>query len=111
MKLEEMIVLVEGCESVPELRMRLHQIAQHYGFENFAFLDIGDLGRLAPFYLTTVRADWERDYQAEGFVNHDPMLSRVCKSKLPFTWRDVCGAPPKGVRNSGVKSCFCWKSD
>lgn len=100
-KLDEYLSLIESCRTITELRDRLHEIAQGYGFDSFSFIDVRDPTKNIPFFVTTVSSAWDSDYRANGFVHVDPILPVVRRSNLPFSWSDVPLPDRRGKRKPG----------
>lgn len=100
-KLEEHLAAIESCVTIGEVRARLHEIAQHYGFESFSFVDVGDPAKEVPFFITTTNQSWDQDYRSNNFVHVDPILPVVRRSNLPFLWSDIPPPERRGKRKPG----------
>lgn len=102
MRLDEAIDIIEGCNSLEELRSKFHEVVQHYGFASFAFVDVGSPGIDNPLVIATTDKAWDDEYRSNGFVHMDPVLSVVRRTNTPFTWRDVPLPIRKGKRKPGA---------
>lgn len=87
--LHESIASIESCASLEELKTRLHNIIQNYGFSGFAFIDAGRPELDIPFYDGTFPPSWERAYIQNDFVHVDPALAKVRRTNTPFTWSSL----------------------
>src|SRR5437870_2068501 len=97
MDLQALITEIERCDSVDELRSKLHKAVQDLGFAAFGFVDAGRVGRgEAPFYIGTGGPKWEREYVSNGFASVDPCLKIARRTNTPFTWSSVALPQPQG---------------
>ncbi|MBV6632701.1 MAG: LuxR family transcriptional regulator [Alphaproteobacteria bacterium] len=78
---------------IDSLQAGYSDAAASLGFGAYSYVDLqripDETGPL-PFFISTVREDFIRDYNAARFLSHDPVLRRAINSNTPFTWFD-CG--------------------
>ena len=103
MRLIDAVALIETCDSVEALKAALQTIIERLGFASYAFLDLGDPGLNNPFVVNTVSKAWDADYRSNGFVHVDPILSKVLRENVPFTWADVRLPLQIGRRKSAAR--------
>jgi DNA-binding CsgD family transcriptional regulator len=89
MKINNVIADIEACDTILQLKITLQLIAENYGFSAFDFVDAGQPHVDQPFHMGTSGTAWESEYIDNGFIHHDPMVSLVRRSNVPFTWSSV----------------------
>lgn len=99
--LDEFLAAIASCQTVAQVRARVDEIAQAYGFASFSFVDVGDPSQDLPFYITTIDPAWDEDYRSNNFLAVDPILPFVRRSNLPFLWSDVPPPARRGKRKPG----------
>jgi DNA-binding CsgD family transcriptional regulator len=85
---------VETAASVEDLKIKLQNIIEDFGFSGFSFLDAGRPHLDEPFYFGTTGAAWENEYRRNGFVHVDPCIARARRTSAPFSW-DSARLPPR----------------
>jgi len=87
--LEEAIGDIEAAVSLDGLRGTMQRVCESYGFASFSFVDAGRPHEDVPFYFHNAGKAWEDTYKDNGFVHVDPMVARVRRTNIPFTWDGV----------------------
>ena len=102
MKLDEAVALVEGCDSLSDLRQALQSIAEDYGFASYNFIDAGRPDLDVPYYLGTTGTEWETTYRDNQFVHVDPYIAKARRFNLPFDWASISLPKPRQGPRSGL---------
>jgi DNA-binding CsgD family transcriptional regulator len=94
MDLDSLLSDLESSSTVEEANNALAVIIRDLGFDSGTYIDANPTirdpaGTVARYYFTTCRTDWTGTYIAEGFVSADPVMARVPRTILPFTWSET----------------------
>ncbi|MBJ7416906.1 MAG: LuxR family transcriptional regulator [Niveispirillum sp.] len=89
--LDDALGAIEESRDLDGLHATFDALSSQLGFASFSYIDIRELraGDGLPFYQTSVRADFARTYEDEGFILHDPVFARVASTNTPFLWTDL----------------------
>ena len=79
---------VEGIGSAHGLAGPIERAASELGFPYFAYfaLDRRPASAMSTTIVANVPAAWCDLYLAEGYYNHDPVITRCIGTNLPFEW-------------------------
>ena len=102
MRLDEAVDRLERCADLDELKVAMHGIAQDYGFASFGFVAVDAPEIDVPFWMATSDERWNADYERNGFLADDPVVRRVRRSNMPFSWSDVTLPLRLGKRKPGA---------
>jgi DNA-binding CsgD family transcriptional regulator len=105
--LDEAISSIDAASSIPELTAILQRVAENSGFASYAFVDVSVVGDQEPLLIQTNRADWDRTYRSEKFLEHDPALDLARRTNVPFDWSSLPLPERRGKRIPGaLKTLF-----
>ncbi|MEM6903573.1 MAG: LuxR family transcriptional regulator [Pseudomonadota bacterium] len=79
----------ESAESIIALQALYSDMTAEFGFDAHSYVDLRRVPEPddpIPFFTTTVREDFIRDYNAENFLSVDPVVRHAMRSTTPFTW-------------------------
>ncbi|MBP7336776.1 LuxR family transcriptional regulator [Niveispirillum sp.] len=82
---------IQACDNLDRLHGVFLSLCRRLGFASFSYVDVRGLrsGEVLPFFQTSVRTDFARTYQDEGFILHDPVFNRAATTNAPFRWSDL----------------------
>ncbi len=100
--LDEPIADIEACTTLDELRAKLQQIIEEYGFSAFEFLDAGQPHTDLPFHFGSSGEAWQQEYIRNNFVVVDPCVSQARKTNVPFNWTSIKLPSFNGRRKPGA---------
>lgn len=89
--LDDALSRIQACADLDGLRGIFLDLTRQLGFASFSYIDVrgARTGAAIPFFQTSVRDDFARLYQEEGFAVHDPVFARAATTNAPFRWADI----------------------
>lgn len=78
---------VEGADTRQDLHSTLPDIRDYFGIGHVAYLWLDTSG--IPFLCTTYSERWNRRYQAQDHIRHDPVIAGCLPSFRPVDWKQL----------------------
>jgi|GEM_PF-426810 len=91
--LEEYIALINTAGTADEAFSRFAKIMAKHGYDKVTYSLLTDHPSLSLQRMhglaTSYPEDWMKHYRANNYIDIDPVVSGILKSRVPFFWNDL----------------------